>query len=353
MRTLPIVAGASLVVLAAAGTVWMVDAGEGPSAAADSSAASGTTAPVRRGDLVESSTETGTLQYADARDLSTDLAGTVTWLPASGEEIEEGQVLYRVDTRPVARLDGAVPAWRDLGPTVDDGADVRQLEKALQRLGYGDEYDMEADGEWTWVTTQAVEEWQEDRGLEPTGELPLGTIVFTDGDVRVSSPLVEAGARVAPGTPVLDVTGVERRVSLSMETTERHLVPIGRTVDLDFPDGATARGEITDVEVVPAQDEQSDETLTVTIEPIGRRSERAVADQLDGASVVVTATDVRAQDVLIVPVTALVALAEGGYAVDVVTRDAARSVPVEVVAFADSEVAVTGSLAEGDQVVTP
>jgi hypothetical protein len=352
MRTLLIVGGAVAVVATAAGAVGVVGGGtDDPAADAVETTATGPTASVTRGDLVESTSTTGALSYAEARELLTGLAGTLTWLPASGRVIGEGEALYRIDTTPVVRLDGAVPAWRDLGPEVSDGRDVRQLEKALLRLGYGDDHDMAADGEWTWVTTLAVEQWQEDRGLEETGELPLGTVVFTDGDVRVSGRVAEVGTQVQPGTPVLDVSGVDRLVTLSLDTTQRNLAPIGGKVDLDFPDGTTARGAITELEVVPAADDQSEETLAVTVVPTGERSVARVSEQLDGASVLVTTTDVLAEDVLIVPVTALLALSDGGYAVDVVEDGATRSVPVETDGFADSSVAVTGDLAEGDEVV--
>ena len=61
-----------------------------------------------------------------------------------------------------------------------------------------------------------------------------------------------------------------------------------------------------------------------------------------------------ATDVLAVPVDALLALAEGGYAVELVTG-AGRSdlVAVELGAFADGWVEVTGDIAEGDEVEVP
>ncbi|MFC5728581.1 MULTISPECIES: efflux RND transporter periplasmic adaptor subunit [Nocardioides] len=355
MRTAPIVGVAVLVVAAAAGTVALVGGGGlGPDSGEPADAASTTavsTAKVREGDLVESTSTSGSLEYADGRDLAAQLAGTVTWLPPAGRVVREGQSLYRVDTTPVVRLDGRVPAWRDLGPDVSDGADVEQLEQALLDLGYGVDEGMDADGEWTYLTTQAVEDWQEDRDLEETGELPLGSIVFTDGDLRVSGRLLDVGAGVQPGTPVLELSGTDRRVTLELEPSQRHLAPVGNAVDLDFPDGTTARGRIVDVEVVPPADEQSQEVLSVTVEPAGRQSRKAVAGQLDGASVQVTVTRTLAEDVLIVPVTALVALVEGGYAVEVLDGGSTRTVPVETGGFADSTVAVTGDLAPGDDVV--
>lgn len=354
MRVLPTVAGATVLVCAAAGAAgWVALGGDDPAPAAATSDDAGHTATVRRGDLTESSTTSGTLEYAGDRSLLAEAAGTVTWLPASGRVVREGQALYRIDTQPVVRLDGTVPAWRELAPGIDDGADIEQLEKALLRLGYGTDVGMDADGTWAWTTTRAVKEWQEDHDLEETGRLALGSVVFTAGDVRVSGHLVEKGDRVQPGAGLLDVSGVGRQVAVSLSTTQRNLVPIGGAVELSFPDGTTAKGRIVDVELVPAPDEQSEDTLAVTIEPDGRRAGRAVSGQLDGASVVVTSTDVIATDVLLVPVTALIATDGGGYGLEVVADGRTRIVPVETGGFADTAVAVSGDIAEGDEVVTP
>lgn len=353
MRVLPTVAGATVLVCAAAGTAgWIALDDDTPAPAAATTDDTGHTATVRRGDLTESSSSSGTLEYADDRSLLAGTAGTVTWLPASGRVVREGRALYRIDTVPVLRLDGTVPAWRDLQAGIEDGADVEQLEEALLRLGYGSDVGMDADGEWAWTTTHAVKEWQEDHDLEETGRLPLGSVVFTAGDVRVSGHLVEEGDRVQPGTGLLDVTGVGRQVALSLETTQRNLVPVGGAVELSFPDGTSAKGRIVDVELVPAPDEQSEDSLAVTIEPDGRKARRAIGGQLDGASVVVTSTDVVAEDVLLVPVTALVATADG-YGVEVVESGRTRIVPVETGGFADTAVAVSGDVAEGDEVVVP
>lgn len=351
MRVTLIVGSAVLVVGAAATVAGVVGSPDGT----DPSAASGTTAQasaaVRRGNLVETTSASGSLGYDDPRELGSALAGTITWLPRSGAVVDEGERLYEVDRVPVVRLDGAVPAWRDLGPETSDGVDVRQLEQALSDLGYPADYDLDVDGEWTWATTQAVEEWQEDRGLAETGTLPLGTVVFTDGDLRIGSTLVEVGAGIQPGTPVLEVTDDRRHVVVELEPSRRNLAPVGAEVELQFPDGTTAAGRVAAVDVVPPADEQSEETLAVTVEPSGKRSQRSVASQLDGASVLVSFTAVLAEDVLIVPVTALLALADGGYAVEVVEDGGTRMVEVETEGFADASVAVSGDLAVGDRVV--
>jgi peptidoglycan hydrolase-like protein with peptidoglycan-binding domain len=58
----------------------------------------------------------------------------VTRAPRARTELGAGEVAMTVDGRPVFVLPGAIPMHRDLRPG-DTGPDVRQLERALQRLG--------------------------------------------------------------------------------------------------------------------------------------------------------------------------------------------------------------------------
>jgi peptidoglycan hydrolase-like protein with peptidoglycan-binding domain len=311
------------------------------------------TAQVQRTDLTETTTETGQLGYGDPLDLAAGLSGTVTWLPTAGAAVENGEPLYRLDADPVLRLDGKVPAWRDLGPDVTSGRDVLQLERALTDLGYADDLDMEVDGDWTWVTTIAVERWQRHHDLDDDGELPLGRVVFTDGDLRVASLAVEDGTPVQPGTVVLQVGDTHRTVTVSVDPTQKRLAPVHQAVSLEFPDGTTARGRIQEVEHVAAT-EGTEESLHVTIEVVGpQRKRSAVDEQLDGTSVQVGFSHTLAEGVLAVPVTALVALVDGGYGVEKVDATGKRSyVAVTTGSFSETLVEVASpDLSEGDSVV--
>ena len=323
-----------------------------PADATDETAAP-TTATVQRTDLTEIASESGQLGYGDPLDLSAGLTGTVTWLPAVGSVVANGEPLYRLDADPVLRLDGTVPAWRDLDSSVTSGRDVLQLERALDALGYTHDLDLEVDGDWTWVTTIAVERWQRHHGLEDDGELPLGRVVFTDGDVRVASVAVEDGMPVQPGTAVLQIGDTGRTVTVSVDPTQKQLVPVHKVVTLDFPDGTTARGRISAVEHVAAT-EESEEALTVSIDVVGPAAQRKEVDrQVDGTSVKVGFSHTLAKDVLAVPVTALVALVDGGYGVEKVGDDGTRSyVAVTTGSFSDTLVEIDSpDLAEGDEVV--
>jgi hypothetical protein len=89
--------------------------------------------------------------------------------------------------------------------------------------------------------------------------------------------------------------------------------------------------------------------LEVTIEP-----DASVTTGLDRAPVDVFLTKEARADVTAVPVTALLALKGGGYAVEVVDGTTTKLVAVEPGLYADGYVEVTGSgLDEGVHVVVP
>ena len=62
-------------------------------------------------------------------------AGTYTELPAGGDEVGCGDVLYRVNDHPVLLLCGSTPAYRSLAKG-DSGPDVAELNANLVDLGY-------------------------------------------------------------------------------------------------------------------------------------------------------------------------------------------------------------------------
>ena len=150
------------------------------------------------------------------------------------------------------------------------------------------------------------------------------------------------------------MSDTERTVTVSVDPTEQRLAPVDEAVELEFPDGTTARGRIREVEHVEG-DETTEEALNVTIAVAGPKADRtAVAEQLDGTSVQVGFAHTVAEDVLAVPVTALVALVDGGYGVEKVGADG-----VEVLCRGDHRRVLRArswrssprDLAEGDEVV--
>ena len=311
---------------------------------------------VERRTLTIEETLDGTLGYTGETQVLNGLTGTLTRLPDLGAILGRGDQLYEIDgkRRPVL-LFGSRPAWRAFGPDMSNGADVKQLEENLKALGYTHK-GFDVDREWDDATTAAVKRWQRATGMTVDGLIAPGEIVFAPGAVRVTELPVEVGLQAPPGQAVLKGTSDTRVVTVDLAADAVDLVAVGDDVAVDLPDGSTVTGTGSEIGTVAeaATDEfgnQSDPTVAVTISlqlPVGAAS-------YEQAPVEVRITSESREDVLAVPVNALVALLEGGYAVERVAEDGASTlVGVELGIFQDGWVEVrTDGLDEGDDVAVP
>jgi peptidoglycan hydrolase-like protein with peptidoglycan-binding domain len=246
---------------------------------------------------------------------------------------------------------GSLPLYRTLSDGVGDGRDVKQLERNLKALGYGD--DMTVDDQFTGVTAEAVKDWQDDMGLSETGRVDASQVVFEPGAVRVNAVKAEVGDRIGAGRPALTVTGTERVVHVDLDATKQQLAGKGAAATVEMPDGKRVQGRITKVGTVAkasgsGSNDQSDDKSTIGVD-IGISAEGA--GRLDQAPVTVDLESERSKNVLSVPVEALLALREGGFGVQVVEGATSRIVPVQAGTFGAGRVAVTGAgLREGMKV---
>ena len=175
MRRRIAIGGGVLAAAALAAGVAVLGGDDDPGAPAAARASVGDTATVERRDLVDRDEVDGTLGYAGAGTLVAGASGTITSLRAPGAVVERGEALYELDDAPAAfLLYGRLPAWRDFTPWMDDGEDIRQLERNLRALGDDPDGDLTVDDEWDWATTAAVERFQDERGLTEDGSLRAG-----------------------------------------------------------------------------------------------------------------------------------------------------------------------------------
>jgi Putative peptidoglycan binding domain len=325
---------------------------------ADNAAAT-SLATVSRRSLAAQTQVNGTLGYAHTYTVTGQARGTVTALPSVGQVIKQGQVLYRVDGRPVVLLYGSTPVYRPLaeGATASDvtGADVRQLNAALVALGYATNDDLDpTSDEFSWATTAAVKNLQEALGVDETGALAVGDIVFEPTALRVTEVTATLGAPT--GGSVLTATSTTRQVSIDLDADLQSTVKDGDAVTITLPDGRTTPGRVSSVGSVATKaqgNSDSSPTIAVTVALADPRA----TGTLDQAPVQVAITTDTVRSALVVPVTALLALAGGGYAVEVVGADAThRLVPVSLGLFDDAHglVQVSGTgLAAGQHLVVP
>jgi hypothetical protein len=140
---------------------------------------------------------------------------------------------------------------------------------------------------------------------------------------------------------------------VDLAADDQALVSTGDVVEIDLPDGSRATGTVANVGTVATAAGEGNPTVEVTI----TLDDPASSGTIDQAPVDVLITTLSREDVLAVPVSALLALLEGGYAVELIAADGTTSlVGVETGLFQDGWVEIEvaeGVLSEGDQVVVP
>jgi membrane fusion protein (multidrug efflux system) len=308
------------------------------------------TSPIVRGTLSGVSKASGTLSYADARDLSAGAGGVVTWLPAAGTQVTAGQPLFAVDNVNVYLMHGAIPAWRAFSQGMDAGPDVKQLEQNLATLGY---FKGTPDDEFTWASRSAIQAWQKATGQTVTGTIDFGSVVFQPGDVRISSAKAAIGDPVGGGSVVVSVTGLTKQVQVNLALANQQLATLGGIVSIDLPNGKTTGGTVLSVGVPTEIDGATGKSVVIPV--FVTLTDPASTGELQQADVTVSFPSETRKDVLSVPVEALLALPDNHFGVDVLQPDGTtRRSPVKTGLFAAGRVEISGDgIAEGKKVVVP
>ncbi|HVV24671.1 MAG TPA: peptidoglycan-binding protein [Pseudonocardiaceae bacterium] len=348
-RRLAVVATA-VVVLAGVGAVVVerdrIWPAHQPTGGVADNGASTSQATATRRDLTAQQQVSGTLGYAGSYSVLGHAHGTITWLPAVGQVITQGKPLYRVNGEPVVLLYGSVPAYRDLSEG-DSGSDVEQLNADLAALGY----DTDASSDYFGSRARAaVKAWQDDNDLTVDGVLHQSQVTVLPGAIRVTTVQGVLGGQA--GGAVLQATATARQVDVALDATQQSDVKVGDQVTITLPDNSTTPGRVSKVGTVATTPSNGGtSTVDVQITPTDPKA----TGSLDKAPVQVAIITDSVKNALTVPVTALLSLAGGGYAVEVVRPGGAHQlVAVTVGLFDDADglVQVTDTaLRPGDRIV--
>jgi hypothetical protein len=276
-----------------------------------------------------------------------------TTLPKVGQIVRRGEQLYSINGEPAFLLYGDVPASRAFRSGMSAGADVAQLNRDLAGRG------APSGNAFTAATTRAIERLQSEHHVPATGELPLGSVVFERGAVRVTSVTPTEGSPVQAGA-VLGISSTRRVVLIALDASQQTSVKVGDPVLITLPDNSTTPGHVSFVGTVattPSSDQNGGGSSSPTIEVDVTPDRPAATGRLDQAPVDVSITTATVRNVLAVPVNALLALAGGGYAVEEAQPTGDHHlVGVSVGLFDDAAgmVQVSGTgLAVGQRVVVP
>ena len=383
-RTTWALAGAAILIAVGAIGAVVATSGSNQAALASQAEPAPNTAMVQEGNLSATVSQNGTLTYQGQADGSPYTVinqdqGTYTQLPALGQVITQGQVVYRVNDSPVVLLHGTVPAYRTLtaGST---GADVAELNSDLVTLGYATSAQLNPTSDsFDSATTTALEKLQAALGMTANGTFTLGQAVFEPATLRITAISVPWGGAAQGGQSALQATSTTRVVQVALDASQQTEVAVGNTVTITLPDNQTTPGVVSSVGAVAicpsssstgsngstssatlgtdtcssANSGNATPTITVDVTP----SDPAATGTWDQAPVQVGITTASVPNALAVPVTALLAQPGGGYSVEVVdTAGTDHLVAVSLGLFDDAQglVQVTGSgLAAGQKVVVP
>ncbi|MFV2103053.1 efflux RND transporter periplasmic adaptor subunit [Micromonospora sp. LOL_024] len=349
------------VIVLAAGTTVAFTRHRSAADPAPKETTSATTTKVERRDISTTRSLDGNIGFGAVRPLSGHREGTVTWLPEPGATIKRGEQLFRVDDQPVVLLYGNLPLFRAIEGRNLVGRDVRVIANNLAELGYSIGYQpavgesvvpadgtkavqvQKGEGVLTTALVDALKRWQRDIGMPVTGTIRVGDVEVQSGAVRVDSIAVQPGSPAQ--APLMSVTSTLKLVTVSAELPVVAGIAKGDSAEIVLPDERAVPAKVISVgrNLVPAEGAEAP-TVSVAVAVNDAKSIAA----LDSAAVKVRFVGRTAKGVLAVPIEALVALVEGGYAVHGPTG----LVSVRTGMFAGGWVEIEGAgLTEGTDVV--
>ncbi len=284
--------------------------------------------------------------------------GAIDLAVPSGE-IGSGQVLYSVDDLPVTAVVTEVKFSRELSIGVDDGEDIEVLEQMLLDLGYDVDGDLEVDEEFDEDTSQAIEEWEEDLQDEwddqvVDGVLSLDQIVTVDEGITVGAITSHDRDTLATGTELFTFgsNAGSRIVSTAIDVADQAMLAEGTEIDIEFPGGELVTGTVAYLASSSTTDPLDPTAGPQLAVEISLNSVPESAAELNELDVEVRLVDRLAANATVVPASALVATADGGFAVEVVSGNSTTFVAVDPGMFADGFVEVDG-IEPGTAVVVP
>ncbi|MCW2505907.1 MAG: hypothetical protein JWO79_4191 [Actinomycetia bacterium] len=354
----------TLVVVAVVGAVaaaalQVAGAGQGAGAAPTAKV---NTAKVTRKTLVDSVAVDGKIGYGAATPVASKATGTVTWLPAPGSLVTRGEALLRADNRPVALLYGALPMFRELA-TGAEGDDVTQLKDNLKALKLGK---LTTTAKFDATTEAAVKRWQKVLKRDESGKLAVADVIYAPGPLRIATRTARIGGSAA--ADILTATTTTKVVTADVPSTEGRLAQVHNAVTVTLPDGKQVKGEVSQVGTGGGNGEPgtgSNQSASAangsggggadgggnTVSVVVDIADQKALGKADTGAVRVQYVAATHPGVLTVPVEALVALAEGGFGLEIRESGAPRVVAVKTGLFGGGQVEVSGQgIAEGKTV---
>ena len=290
---------------------------------------------------------------------------TIDRQTAPGTKVATGTVLFWSNGLPVIAIEGDAAATpvlsRALSVGVTDGADVKLFEQALDTLSFNADGAMVVDDHFDAATATAAAAWLASLGVtaDPaTLVIPAGSFAVVPAGLSIGTAVVADGTVLAGDSVVLSLTAPARQVTTTAPIGDATFA-LGAKIDVEFPDTTVQPGTVVDVGNVASNTTGTPgDTPTVAI-TISVDNIPATVNSFVEIPVTLRVVSANVPNAIVVPVSALLALKEGGYAVQEVTganpdgSNQTKLVGVTPGLFTNGFVQVQGNLKADTDVVVP
>ena len=276
-------------------------------------------------------------------------------------EMEEGEGSV-VDAAEALAIENAQKAYDDALKSYNEGVDaaealaIENAQKAYDDAlkSYNEGVDQESE------LAKAKEELEELKLSAKSETFSPTNAYASDSPIIIGSYINDTGSAVSLNSQLYNISSIGIEVVFQVDASDQETVSVGDSVEIELPTDERVPTQITFIDQVVTQT-QAGEFIEVTLEVLNPEEIEAY----DQAPVKVFVTTEISENVLYVPVNALLALAEGGYALEVYSGGTevgtfegesgvdTSYVAVEIGVFTDGFVEVKGNISEGQIVVVP
>ena len=300
--------------------------------------------------------ENAAWQAADAEiDRIRDLIDELQYESMSEDTREGKKAAYEEDIKSQERI-----KVREAGKeSVIDASEALAIENAQK--AYDDALESYAEGVNRDAELEKAREELVELRLSSTSEtFSPAYALASQTAIIVGSYVSSEGSAVGVNSQMYNISSTGIEVVFQIDASDQDMVSIGDSVEVELPSEERIKATISYIDPVVTQGQNGD-FIEVKLD-ISSKEDVKVYDQ---APVDVFVTSEVSQDVLYVPVNALIALAEGGYALEIYNGESevgvfegvsgvdTTYVGVEIGVFTDGFVEVSGNISEGMIVVVP
>tara|TARA_B100000586_G_scaffold114144_1_gene82241 strand:- start:1411 stop:2925 length:1515 start_codon:yes stop_codon:yes gene_type:complete len=238
------------------------------------------------------------------------------------KEAGEGAV---IDADEALTIETAQKAYDDALESYEDGAQQEaNLEKAKEDL-------------------RDLELSSKSETFSPTNALSLKS------PINVGSYVAKVGDAIVVASPLYASSGISREVTFNLPAGDQGMISVGDNVIVKLPTDEEIKAVVRFVDTVVTEINNGSKVIEVVLDVVDADDTQTY----DEAPVDILVTSEVSEDVLYVPVNALVALAEGGYAIELLSGEEKSYISVEIGVFTDGYVEIIGNIQEGQEVIVP